>query len=395
MIKIGIRHNLIFPIILIICEFARAIELDLLKKIYEFKNSFLFTIIMYFSEMIFGLIIFLNQKKLFKKKKKKQTENYKGIELITTEANDSDIPIHDSRLKNNFIIVLISFLDCMHFSFQTFFFPELLDNISKSLLIRLTGIITLFSAILYYLLLKAAIYKHQKYCLAIIGFCLIIILITEPLIQDGFLDYIKALMLIIYIHFSHALIATLEKYLIEINYIDPFQMLMIEGVYGIIISSVILFILFLANHNDNPFNEIKLLIKRDNFIIILLCLFIFFLLSGGKNSYKEATNKIFSPMTISLSYCIVNPLLIIYYFLLERGFIIKGYTKNMKDMDLIHLIINLVISLVIVFIGCIYNEALILFCCGCEHDTFIEIRRRGINDTILDYSLNDENDAFD
>lgn len=388
MIKIGIRRNLIFPIILIICELARTIELDLLEFKFDFKNSFLFTVIMYFSEMIFGLIIFLNQKQLFKKKKQKQTENYKGIELITNETNDSDIPIQDSRLKNNLIIFAISLIDGMHFFFQTYVFPDLLEPtvISKSLLVRLTGIITLFSALLYYLLLKTAIYRHQQYCLFIIGFCLIIILITELLIQKDFFDYIKALLLIFYIHLSHAIIASLEKYLIEINYIDPFQMLMIEGVYGIIISSITLVFLFVSN--NNPFKEIKEIEEKKNLhdlLIILLLLFIFFLLSGGRNSYKEATNKIFSPMTISLSYCIVNPLLIIYYFLVERDFNNQNKYKN-----LIHLIINIVISLVIVFIGCIYNEALIIFCCGCEHDTFIEIRRRGIDDTVLGYTLNDD-----
>ena len=68
MIKIGIRHNLIYPIIYSSSDFLRQIDSILMKTIISFDNSILLTLIMFFAEFISGFIFFTIEKKIFKKK---------------------------------------------------------------------------------------------------------------------------------------------------------------------------------------------------------------------------------------------------------------------------------------------------------------------------------------
>ena len=382
MIKLGIRHSFFYPIILIVCDFLRKIDSDLLDYLCNYNDSFLFTTIMFFSEMIFGLIISKYQSQFYKQKTQKKYDNYKGIELITTD-DDSKIPIRNSVLKIILIIFTIVLVDYFQFSIPTFFFNDYLsdDIISKTLTIRLTSIITLFSALLYVLLFKRDIRRHQKCSLIVISFCLIIILISEFLIIKKISDYMKSLGLIVAIHFCHSVIASLEKYLMEYYSINPFKMLMFEGFYGLILSFItfiVLFIFFPENFSIETYGQ--------NYLLIILLLLFFFLLSGGRNSYKEITNKIFSPMTLSLSYCILNPLILIYYA------ITSNKAKDDDYLKILHFFINIFISLIIVFAGCVYNEVLILYCCSLEKDTFLEIRNRGMRDSVICDDMNDDDD---
>ena len=167
----------------------------------------------------------------------------------------------------------------------------------------------------------------------------------------------------------------------EYNSINPFYMLMIEGIYGIILSFItfiVLFIFFPENFSIETYGQ--------NYLLIILLLLFFFLLSGGRNSYKEITNKIFSPMTLSLSYCILNPLILIYYA------ITSNKAKDDDYLKILHFFINIFISLIIVFAGCVYNEVLILYCCSLEKDTFLEIRNRGMRDSVICDDMNDDDD---
>ena len=51
------------------------------------------------------------------------------------------------------------------------------------------------------------------------------------------------------------------------------------------------------------------------------------------------------------------------------------YAKDFFD-NKIYFIISEIISLIIDFFGCLYNEFIILFCCGLEHETKPEIKIR-------------------
>ena len=79
--------------------------------------------------------------------------------------------------------------------------------------------------------------------------------------------------------------------------------------------------------------------------------------------------------------------MIIYYFI----------AKDNNDNNLYSFIINLLISIITVFCSLIYNDFIILFCCGMEHNTHYEVSKRAraidlepLNETYFDSTLNDQ-----
>ena len=125
--------------------------------------------------------------------------------------------------------------------------------------------------------------------------------------------------------------------------------------------------------------------KFDNFYLLILCLFLYFLLCGGRNAYRVATNKMYSPMAKSLTDYFLNPLIISYYFICENDFI-SGERKNR-----FFFVINLVLSIIIVFCGCIYNEFLVLYCFNLEFNAHKEVAKRAsiMEPSVSGYNEND------
>ena len=58
-IKIGIRHNLFYPLMVIIFTFIRKIDSIIMTDYIEFNGFLLLTITMYLSEIITGLFFFI------------------------------------------------------------------------------------------------------------------------------------------------------------------------------------------------------------------------------------------------------------------------------------------------------------------------------------------------
>ena len=77
------------------------------------------------------------------------------------------------------------------------------------------------------------------------------------------------------------------------------------------------------------------------------------------------TNRLYSPITKSLADAILDPLLIIYSF----------FDKNLYH-DNSKFIPNLILSSILVFCACIYNELFVIFCCNMEKDTYIVVSER-------------------
>ena len=79
---------------------------------------------------------------------------------------------------------------------------------------------------------------------------------------------------------------------------------------------------------------------------------------------------------------LLNPFLYIYSFI-ECG--------DFFD-SLSYFIIIEIVTLIINFFGCLYNEFIILFCCGLEYETVDEIKKRAENkqNRILENKINDD-----
>ncbi len=163
---------------------------------------------------------------------------------------------------------------------------------------------------------------------------------------------------------------SIEKYLFEYNQLNPFLVLMFEGIFGFILTSI--YCLF-----NNPFadiNNVQQNLSTSEFIILIFALIFYFILSGGKNLFRVITTKIYSPMTSSFMEYILNPFYIIYYFSSGNDFLTNGKS------NFAYFIINLITSLIITFCGCVYNDFIILFCCRLERDTHIQVAKRANNE---------------
>ena len=114
------------------------------------------------------------------------------------------------------------------------------------------------------------------------------------------------------------------------------------------------------------------------------------LISGAKNLFRVVTNRIYSPMAKTLSDYFLNPVYLIYYYGACNDFTIKD------KFDALYFSINFIISVLISFFGCVYNEFIILFFCKMEHDTHYQISRRS-NDMneLSEISIFDDEDEED
>ena len=176
MIKIGIRNNLFYPLMLIINSTLRQILSILMDEVIEFDESLLLEIIMFLSEFLGGLILYIYHKILLRNKKE-INQKFMGIKLI---IGKSDILHRDRCYKILFLIFTAGFFDFIQFSIETYFIQKFNGDLSKSLQIPLRSIIiTSCSAFLCIFLLKFDFYKHQQYALFIILFCLIIEIISD------------------------------------------------------------------------------------------------------------------------------------------------------------------------------------------------------------------------
>ena len=284
-----------------------------------------------------------------------------GIKLI---EGKSEIKHPDNNIKIYMLIIMASFFDFNLFLIGTYYLPIKYGNVSKSLNVRLRSILTISCALGCYYLLRIPILKHQLFSLLIILLCLISILVSEFLYEQFNITFVFALILNFIVYFLNACLDIVEKYLLEYDYLNPFKIIMLEGIFGLIISIPFCFIAY-------PLEEIiKVSEETINLIILIVFLLIYFFTSVGRNIYRIITNKLFSPMTRTLTDCILDPLLIVYYYFCENDFI-SGTQKS-----LYYFIINLVISLIIVICSCIYNEIFVIFCFKLEHDTHREISKR-------------------
>ena len=363
MMKIGIRHNLLYPLMLIIFSFFRKVDSILMFEIIGVKGSLLLTLIMFLSEFFSGLILFRYHMSFLKREK---NSTFMGIQLV---EGQTEIQSPDSNLKIYLLIFLATLCDFIEFILITYYIPSQFDEVSISIDIRLRSILILCSAFCCYFILKFPIFRHQIFSLIIILICLIIVILSEYFFVYylGENKEINRLLLLAFIcQIFNSFLDLVEKYLLEYDFVNPFKMLMIEGLFGSILTT--LYYLFITRSFDISIS--KNLDETQYFTLLVTFLVVYFLLSGARNSYRVATNKLYSPMTRTLADSILDPLLIIYYFFANDDFKVK------KKRNIYYFITNLVTSIIMVFCSCVYNELIVLFCCKLEYDTHHEVSIR-------------------
>ena len=383
MIKFALRNNLKYPLELLIFNVIRDTESQLIDYFFNF-DSLIYMSLMFLGEFFFGLIIYLYQTSFLNKNKGRKSIRYKSITLITNKGNLAK----DSKTKIIFLVFIAGFFDFVQFMISLYT-PKFL-YISGSLESRLGGFLTVFDALFYYYVLKLPIARHQYISLIIIGICLILVIITEFIFQkfNIFLTYglfALVFLLTFVVQFCSAMVDSIEKYLFEYNHLNSFLCLLLEGLFGFILS-------FIHGLFNNPLDDIKIF-KQNNstsdFSILILLLILYLILSGLKNSFRVTTTKIYSPMTTTFLDYILNPFYMIYHFSFGDDFLSNEY-RNYA-----YFFINLIISIIISFFGFVFNEFIILFCCKLEKDTHQQIVKRSmVEEEILKlYEIDIEEDT--
>ena len=125
---------------------------------------------------------------------------------------------------------------------------------------------------------------------------------------------------IIFNDFCFCVNNSIEYYLVETDYMNPFQILTFEGLFAILLS-----ILASIGHG-NPFNDLVVQFKKitvGKIILLIFLLFLYFILSMLINAYKVYSNIIFLPMARALIEYLLNPLFNILNFILIVYILIK------------------------------------------------------------------------
>jgi len=387
MIKFALRPNLKYPLQLIIWSFIRSVERELIGYFFSYKINLIYLPLMFFGEFFFGLIIFLYQKKFYDKKKAKEiSSKYARITLI-----DNSEKITLNRRDEEYIIMLLiifnAFFDFVEFVISIEILPKFINS-SSSIELRLNGLLIIIQALLYKYLLGLPILKHQSFSLIINSICLALTIITEFIYQDIniFLSYGKFLLMFLFLFFIqlfNSLLDLVDKYLFEYNYVNPFQSLMLEGLFGLLYS-----LIYCIYNNPFPdmYNYYYNNNDSENFGLLIFLLVLYCLLCGGQNSFRVYTNKIYSPMAATLSQYFLNPIYII-FSLFGNDFIYKG------KRNYIYFSLNMILSTIISLSGCVYNEFLILFFCGLYHETHDQIVLRANTKSFIElneYDIEEE-----
>ena len=193
------------------------------------------------------------------------------------------------------------------------------------------------------------------------------------------LKYLRRVMfryfLALYYYIGFSFNNCIEKYLVDTDFMNPFLILMLEGVFELIMA---LLVLIKVTPSD-AFGEADLNGKKGLFIFLFL---LYILLEVIVNIYRIYCNVIYSPMARSIIDYLLNPFVNIYTFLVAKDFF----------YDFTYFIIEGILGLVISFFGCVFNEYIILYCCGLESETQDEIAKRA--DSQFQNELDDIDDAF-
>ena len=97
---------------------------------------------------------------------------------------------------------------------------------------------------------------------------------------------------------------------------------------------------------------------------------------GKKQPKKILINGLFSPMVKNLSVYILNPITFIIYFIIGYDFLYEG------KRNWIYFMTNIIIAIIIGFFGCVFNEFLVLSCCGLDHETHYSVSKRASIDNM-------------
>ena len=301
MIKLRLKRNLLYLLAFYIFLYARDLIKLAIKHIFELYPSYLYLFMMTFGEIIGGATIYFYQ---MSSKSQKKEIKYFGIQLIYNERENQST---DGNIKKHLLIFFSSFFDIYEFIVINNFVPAF-GGVSSTIDLRLGCLTTITSSLICTYALNSKIGRHHKFsliCFAIL-FCLVLIIELlfkpddKPIGRFIFAHFL-VFNYLTYISFTDCT----EKYLVDRNFSNPFGILLIEGIFGFIMSII-------YSINKNPFKDITIKytqLTTGYFVLLIFFLFLYLLFSAILNAYRIYCNVIYSPMARSMADYFASPLL--------------------------------------------------------------------------------------
>ena len=378
MLKLGFRKNNFYPLMLLLFIFLR-IVIEKILKIHPYKKNidFIISFLIFFSQSLIGGIIYL----YYYYRKNKVDERVLKLGLCFSSSSGSVFmyktnEIKDNKCKKIWLMIFASFFNfvgCVIRSDDVVNFGKKEENNSQ-LEIRIRSIQIIISSLLCYFTLRLNIYRHQKLSLIVISILLVIIITFEFIITSSWEYKLLSIIFVILSCSSRAFLDVTEKYLFEYDYINILAMLIYEGLIGVFF----FIIYFIANKEYK--NQGKNIIKDMSYfdwklVTFILLIILYTIISGFRNAYRVTTNKFYSPMSRALFESTLDPFLFIYNF-----FTFKTYEESRVKWFFFSFI--LFSLLLIAFFSLIYNDFLVLNCCGLDYNTYSGINSRLGDDNI-------------
>jgi len=360
MIKIGIRHNLIYPVMLIVFIGLRKTVEILIRNQFKDIGKCLLPFLIYFSKFLAGMIAQKYSQYILKSDNRKTMA---GFKLIHSRI---EVPQVDKIKKILLLIFFASYFDIIGTMIRKYF--NITDSNKDFLEERLKSFQIFTSALLCYFTIRIKMYKHNIFCLIIIFICLVIIIIIEIFGKQLDINFIS---ITIFSASARAFLDTIEKYLFEFDNINPFKMMMFEGFINTVLTICLFFLskssikeeLGEKTQPNTSTNQ-----ESENLPYLFILLIFYFIFSSFKNVYRVTTIKIYSPMTRALAETILDPIILIYSSIIHIN--IKIWS------DWFYYGINIFLLIIIAFFSCVYNDFFVLYFCGLEHDTYLEVSKR-------------------
>jgi len=371
MIKFTKRRNIIYIFQFTLWTYARVLIKLLINLLFKLNRSSLLCFLKFFGQLSSGIIVYRYQSKYLRKKGNAQKNN---IMLINTRTTENE-QIKTNKFKIYLLLFFAGFFDFVQYIMAYFYIVQI-SNISPSLDSRLYSFLVICNFLTYRYLLHFKIFKHQKFSLILIFICLIITIASEYGFQNinEFFTYNKfteSLLLILIEYFILSMTDIIDKYLLEFESIDPFYIIIIEGIFGSIFS-LLFFII------ENPLEDLRKVYNSSSilsFCFFIFLLFLFYLFNALASPFRIMVNKLYSPMVITLSDYFLNPIYIVINFFTDDF-------KSKEGQNIFYFVINLFLSSITAFCTCIYNEFIVLFCFGLEKDTHDQITKRSLKEEI-------------
>ena len=379
LINIGLRQNLLYPCLYIICiNIIRILRIVFVKINNDDKYIFFFSLLNIISNIILSsFYLGLGNKKNNYQRNKKIF----GIKLIYTK---NEIDKSNDYCKILLLMILDGYFDLISSLRRVYYVYFIRTKLYKEQIInydiRIRSRQILFASFLWYFIFRSKFHRHHKLSLSMIFICLIILYVLETYTQNKYnnlIDNINIQLATGVINICRVYSDIIEKYILEFYYINPFKIIRNRA----IIQLLLILIFYCFNEPRKEFSIFcELLPLKLEFYLSIIILLFYFIMSGFTSIYKIFTIKTYSPMTRTLADSILDIFFFIFCSIEE------------EEVNPYYFWINIICQIIILFFNCVYNEILVLYCCELDKNTHLEIVTRSITIEMIDstFDINDD-----